>query len=408
MKLIIFFENNAAGGLDTFITQLIKNWPKNRSNITVIGNASHPGFAELERELADLASVIKHRIPLNWHLSNLIGGALPMVFRRCLGLLFRYMLMPLQYFWLRRILDQTNGDNLIVVNGSYPGGETCRLASIVWGHLGKAKSIHNFHNFAAKPRYGFSILENFIDSRVIDQCSHFVSVSETCSSSIRVRPKFKNLENITTIYNGVKINNVGEQPATDIRQLIRNCRAGDIILLTLGTFEARKGHEFIFKALQLAIANRTDVHYVICGHSEPQDFGRIKKIRSKYRDVLNVHILPFLANGASIVSQVDCLLIGSQHSESFGLTALEAMLQNVPVVSTNVGGLAEVLGVDGETALIVEPHDHVGFANRLNDLLVSEKVRLKITAQGYEFASNNFNANKMASSYANLLGGTMV
>ena len=47
----------------------------------------------------------------------------------------------------------------------------------------------------------------------------------------------------------------------------------------------------------------------------------------------NIHILDFIENGNHIIKQADVLLISSQNFESFGLTAVEAMLNHVPVVN---------------------------------------------------------------------------
>ena len=51
-----------------------------------------------------------------------------------------------------------------------------------------------------------------------------------------------------------------------------------------------------------------------------------------------------------MLSIADVFLIPSG-SETFGLAALEAMACNVPIVSSNIGGLPE-LNVDGETGFL--------------------------------------------------------
>ena len=71
-----------------------------------------------------------------------------------------------------------------------------------------------------------------------------------------------------------------------------------------------------------------------------------------------------------ILSASDLMLMPSQ-SESFGLSALEAMACEVPVISSSVGGLPE-LQVHGETGFIAEIGDISRMARYAVDLLSNE------------------------------------
>jgi glycosyltransferase involved in cell wall biosynthesis len=72
-----------------------------------------------------------------------------------------------------------------------------------------------------------------------------------------------------------------------------------------------------------------------------------------------------------ILSVSDLFVIPSQ-SESFGLSALEAMSCSVPVISTSIGGLPE-LNVHGETGYIAEIGDVERMAKYAIELLTNKK-----------------------------------
>ena len=72
-----------------------------------------------------------------------------------------------------------------------------------------------------------------------------------------------------------------------------------------------------------------------------------------------------------LLSIADLFLMPSQ-SESFGLSALEAMSCGVPVISTSVGGLPE-LNIHGDTGFIAEIGDTDRMAKYAIDLLTNEK-----------------------------------
>jgi N-acetyl-alpha-D-glucosaminyl L-malate synthase BshA len=92
------------------------------------------------------------------------------------------------------------------------------------------------------------------------------------------------------------------------------------------------------------------------------------------RDLKIYEDVKFLGKQAELVpllSAADLFLMPSQ-SESFGLSALEAMACGVPVVSSSVGGLPELL-VHGETGFIAEIGDIQRMARYAIDLLTNEQ-----------------------------------
>ncbi|MCU0331623.1 MAG: glycosyltransferase [Candidatus Kapabacteria bacterium] len=72
-----------------------------------------------------------------------------------------------------------------------------------------------------------------------------------------------------------------------------------------------------------------------------------------------------------ILSMADVFLLPSQQ-ESFGLSALEAMSCGVPVVATNIGGIAEVVR-HGETGYVAELGDVRRMAKYCVELLTQPK-----------------------------------
>jgi N-acetyl-alpha-D-glucosaminyl L-malate synthase BshA len=98
-----------------------------------------------------------------------------------------------------------------------------------------------------------------------------------------------------------------------------------------------------------------------------------------------------------ILSVADLFLMPSQ-SESFGLSALEAMACGIPVISSNAGGLPE-LNHHGETGYIAE----IGDVNKMADYalkLLEDPVKYKIFSENaLERASELFSAEKIIPMY---------
>jgi N-acetyl-alpha-D-glucosaminyl L-malate synthase BshA len=98
-----------------------------------------------------------------------------------------------------------------------------------------------------------------------------------------------------------------------------------------------------------------------------------------------------------ILTASDIFLIPSQ-SESFGLAALEAMACGLPVVSSSVGGLPELVG-HNESGFIAEIGDIERMAKYAVDLLSNEKKYRIFSQNAREKAVRKFDINKVVPHY---------
>lgn len=97
-----------------------------------------------------------------------------------------------------------------------------------------------------------------------------------------------------------------------------------------------------------------------------------------------------------VLSAADLFLMPSQ-SESFGLSALEAMACEVPVISSSVGGLPE-LQIQGETGYIAEIGDIDRMARYAVDLLQNSSKHAKF-AKAARRRAMDFEASKIIAQY---------
>ncbi len=100
-----------------------------------------------------------------------------------------------------------------------------------------------------------------------------------------------------------------------------------------------------------------------------------------------------------ILNSADLFLIPSQ-SESFGLAALEAMACGIPVVSSSVGGLPELIR-HNETGFIAEIGDIDRMAKYSIDLLTNEKKYKIFSENSRKRAVENFDKSIVLPQYLN-------
>ena len=87
-----------------------------------------------------------------------------------------------------------------------------------------------------------------------------------------------------------------------------------------------------------------------------------------------------------IMQQSSIIVIPSIWSEPFGLVAAEAMSNGIAIISSNVGGLKEIIGKNG---ILIDNIDSKKISNFLIDFITNEKL-----LENYKKKSwNNFNLN---------------
>ena len=88
--------------------------------------------------------------------------------------------------------------------------------------------------------------------------------------------------------------------------------------------------------------------------------------------------------------------------ETFGLVNLEAMEYKLPVISTNEGGIPDIVK-DGENGLICEKQNPVSLADCIAKLLDNEELRVKMGSAGHEKFCREFTLDKFENRMRDIL-----
>jgi N-acetyl-alpha-D-glucosaminyl L-malate synthase BshA len=113
-----------------------------------------------------------------------------------------------------------------------------------------------------------------------------------------------------------------------------------------------------------------------------------------------VHFLGKIDNVAPLLASADLFLLPSA-SESFGLSALEALACGVPVVGTRAGGMPEVVR-DGETGVLCEAGDVEGMSAAALSILSDRDRWAGMSELGASDARARFSLNEIVSQYEQL------
>ncbi len=90
------------------------------------------------------------------------------------------------------------------------------------------------------------------------------------------------------------------------------------------------------------------------------------------------------------------------HNEAFPLVNIEAMEYKIPVVTTNEGGIPDMV-IDGENGLICERKNPMALADAIERLLKNESLRVKMGECGYQKFKNEFTLNVFENRFTEIL-----
>ncbi len=102
----------------------------------------------------------------------------------------------------------------------------------------------------------------------------------------------------------------------------------------------------------------------------------------------------------SYLESID-ILVQPSLWEAFGLNIVESAYFNIPCVASNIEGIPEVI-INGNTGFLCEPNNFYEFANKINQLITDESLRLDMGKNANKFVSQSFSLNNMIKEYKNL------
>jgi sugar transferase (PEP-CTERM/EpsH1 system associated) len=114
----------------------------------------------------------------------------------------------------------------------------------------------------------------------------------------------------------------------------------------------------------------------------------------------NVRLLGDRDDVAALLAECDVFVLSSI-AEGMPVTLMEAMAAGLPVVATDVGGVASVVD-DGVTGTLTPPSDPRALANALKSYVTDEILRRRHGAAGRARASAHFSLRAMVGGYVSL------
>ncbi|AEA33312.1 glycosyltransferase family 4 protein [Hippea maritima] len=182
---------------------------------------------------------------------------------------------------------------------------------------------------------------------------------------------------------------------------VRNIKNQFKPLKIIGTATAlttQKNIPNLIEAAEIVLKRRSDVVFLVVGEGALKD--KIRELIERKKMAEKFKLIGFKKDIENYIKAFDLFVLPSDF-EGLSGAVLNAMLLKIPVVSTDAGGLSEVV-FDKETGILVQRNNPEILAKAIETVLEDKDLRKKIVENAYRLVKENFSVDKMVEKYIKL------
>ncbi len=163
-----------------------------------------------------------------------------------------------------------------------------------------------------------------------------------------------------------------------------------IIIGIVATIRTWKGHAYLVEAL--AKLKQTNVELLIVGDGPNQ--ANVQRVVDEHQLNDRVRFVGQQENVVPWLQAMDIFVLPSYANEGVPQSLIQAMMCGIPVISTNVGSITELV-VDQSTGVIVPPQNADDLAAAIQLLLANPQQREQLAIAGQQSVLSNFSLDIM-------------
>ena len=276
--------------------------------------------------------------------------------------------------------------DIVHLHFPYPLGELAHLFS-----GSRAGTVITYHSDIVRQKTLRAVYQPFL-WRILRKADRLIATSGRYIDTSPYLRRFKNKCAIIPLGTHVdQFAKVDQQRVATLRQQLQKNDA-ERLLLSVGRLRYYKGLDDLIRALPGIPHARS----IIAGsgpmEAEWKELARSVGVadRVTFAGEVPDEELPLYYAAADVF-----VLPANARAEAFGTVIVEALAAGKPVISTEVGTGTSWVNVDGETGLVVPPHDPTALGQAINTLLNDDGLRHQLGQAAQARAYAEFTVEQM-------------
>lgn len=273
--------------------------------------------------------------------------------------------------------------------------------------------VHTFHGHVFHSYFGNYKTEiiKSIEQGLAKRSSKIIAVSDIQKYELSEKYNITNADNIEVIPLGFDLSRFREN-TIEKRKSFRHkyhIKNDEIAIGIIGRLVPVKNHDLFLNTLKYVNERTTKkVRAFIIGDGESME-----SIKQKTRE-LNIDFIDFTKKDGvatltftSWIKNIDYAYAGldivalTSRNEGTPVSLIEAQAANKPIVSTNVGGIENIV-VPNRTALLTRNGGEDDYAYKLLNMIENDALRIGMTQNGWDYVKNKFHYSRLISDMSDL------
>lgn len=234
------------------------------------------------------------------------------------------------------------------------------------------------------------------DISLTDSIHASIAVSKAVHKNMRYY-QYRNASSV--IYDGLPVDKISlGQNVSEIEIIKRkwNIPRNSIVIGIIGNIREWKGQEYFVKAFLLLSKKYYNMYALVVGGYGIEDEQYKKRLENLATDSVargRLIYTGYREDVSDLLRIMDVFVHASIRPEPFGMVILEAMLQKVPVIASNIGGPIEIL-MNGECGVLVPPQNEKAIANAIEKYLNNPLFRNEMVNNAFNRMIRDFDLRK--------------